>query len=582
MLSAMDGSSDPAAARGRWRSAAAALALVAATFVAYLPVTRAGFVWDDDDYVTANPLVSEPDGLRRIWLSLDAPSQYFPLVYTSFRLEHAVFGLDPLGYHLVNVALHALNALLALVLLHRLGVPGAWLAAAVFALHPVQVESVAWVTERKNVLSTVFFLLALLAWLRFLEPGPRRQGAYALALGSQALALAAKTTACTLPAAQVLVCWWRGERLLTRRLLALIPFLGLSLAMGLVTLWWERAHQGTVGARFELGFAEAVLVAGRALWFYLGKLAWPARLSFSYPRFEVNPADPWQWLWPAGAALLLFGLWLGRARLGRGPLAAALFFVALLSPLLGFIPLFTFWYTFVADHYQYLASLGPIALFAACAARLAGSSRLARGAALALLGSLGVLSFAQARVYESSEILWRDTIGKNPASWMAHANLGRSLLREGRPQEALAPYREAVRLRPDLAPSHAGLAQALLRLRRYDEAVASLEAVVAIEPGLYSTRQNLAAALVGAGRADEALPHYRELVRIAPRAVEAHALLAEALARLGRAEEAALHYGEALALDPDPEDAARLRAGLARCLREVDSGDAARVGDAEP
>jgi tetratricopeptide (TPR) repeat protein len=574
MLPPMDGSGAPGAARAGRRRAAAALALVAATFLAYLPVTWAGFVWDDDDYLTENPLVTAPDGLRRIWLSLDAPSQYFPLVYTSFRLEHAVFGLDPLGYHLVNVALHALNALLVVVLLRRLAVPGAWLAAALFALHPVQVESVAWVTERKNVLSAAFFLLAGLAWLRYLEPGPRRLGAYALALGGHALALAAKTTACTFPAAQYLACWWRGERALARRLPALLPFLGLSLAMGLVTLWWERVHQGTVGARFELGLAESVLVAGRALWFYLEKLVWPSELCFSYPRFEVDPADPRQWLWPLAFALLLLALWLGRARLGRGPLASALFFVATLSPLLGFIPLFTFWYTFVADHYQYLACLGPLALFAAGAARLAGRFPVARVAVLGGLAALGALSFAQARIYESSETLWRDTIAKNPASWMAHANLGRALLRGGRAEEALAPYREAVRLRPDLAPPHAGLAQALLRLRRHDEAVAAFEAALALEPDRYSTRQNLAAALVRAGRAEEALFHYRELVRIAPHSVEAHRLLAEALERAGQPVEAALRYREALALDPAPEEAARLRAGLARVEGPADPGGA--------
>ena len=226
-----------------------ALALILATLLAYLPVWHAGFIWDDDFYVTNNPLLTASDGLRRIWFSFDSPSQYFPLTYTTFYFEHAFWGFNPAGYHVINVLLHAANALLAWRLLARLRVPGAWLAAALFALHPVQVESVAWITERKNVLMGLFFLLSLLAWTKFLDPSAKQPWrSYGLALLLYALALAAKTTACTSPAALLLILWLKKLPIDRRRLAQVAPFVALGIGMGMVTIWWERYHQGTQGS----------------------------------------------------------------------------------------------------------------------------------------------------------------------------------------------------------------------------------------------------------------------------------------------------------------------------------------------
>lgn len=358
-----------------------AAVILVATFLAYLPALKAGFIWDDDVYVTENPLLTAPDGLRQIWFSKHFQSQYFPLVYTTFRIEHALWGLNPTGYHVVNVLLHAVSALLVWGLLRRLAVPGAWFAAAIFALHPVHVESVAWITELKNTQSALFYLLALKAWLRFTEgERPRSWGDYALSFSFYALALFSKTTACTLPAAMLLVLWLRHEPLSRRRLLQTVPFIAARLAMGGVSILWE-SHNFQEHTRFAFGPLTRLLVASRALWFYAAKLAWPANLAFSYPRWEMDPRDPPQYLWMVAALVLTLLLWWRRPALGRGPLAAVLFFVAALSPVLGFFWLYTFHYSFVADHYQYLASVGLIALFAAAASR--GTIRLSRHAALA-------------------------------------------------------------------------------------------------------------------------------------------------------------------------------------------------------
>jgi tetratricopeptide (TPR) repeat protein len=521
-----------------------AAAIVAATLVAYLPALGAGFVWDDDDYVTKNPLLHAPDGLVRIWFSDDAPSQYFPLVYTSFRLEYALWGLDPFGYHLVNVCLHAANALLVWRVLARLALPGAWLAAAVFALHPVHVESVAWITERKNVLSTLLFLGALLAWLRFALDGAGRRW-WAASFGLHGLALLAKTTACTLPAAQLLVLWLRGRTIDARRIAQVLPFLAVGVAMGAFTILWERLHQGTQGERFELGLVESALVASRAVWFYLGKLLLPVGLTFSYPKFAIDPGDPRDWAWLVAGGLLLATLWLARGRLGRGPLAAALFFVAMLSPVLGFIPLYTFLYSYVADHYQYVASLGPIALAAGAGAHALRGRRAGAVLAVALLAVLGVLTWRQSRVYESSETLWRDVIAKHPGSWMAYTNLGREMLREKRWAEAIPWFEGALRIDPGLARPQLGIGTAYLELGRRDEAEAALRRALAADPDLRPARERLARLRERAGDLDGAIAQWREVVRIAPAYARGHEGLARTLALRGLAEEAERHAAEA-------------------------------------
>src|SRR2546423_3706182 len=228
-----------------------ALMLIAVTIFAYRPAWNGGFIWDDDAYIINNELLTAPDGLRRIWLSLDSPSQYFPLVYSTFRIEHALWGLNPTGYHWVNLLLHVANALLVWWVLARLNVPGAWLAGAIFALHPVQVESVAWITERKNVLMGFFFLLTLLAWIAFVDERTKQSWrCYGLALILYLLTLSAKTTACTLPAALFLILWLENQRISWKRIFQIVPFVVLGLAMGSLAIWWERSHQGTNRAIF--------------------------------------------------------------------------------------------------------------------------------------------------------------------------------------------------------------------------------------------------------------------------------------------------------------------------------------------
>jgi tetratricopeptide (TPR) repeat protein len=530
--------------------------LVAATILVYQKAWHAGYIWDDDVYVTTNKLLTAPDGLRRIWFSLDSPSQYFPLVYTTFRLEHALWGLNSAGYHWVNILLHAANALLLWRLLRSLEGPGAWLAAAIFALHPVHVESVAWITERKNVLMGFFFLLALLAWTAFIADRPgKKWNFYALALVCYALALFSKTTACTLPAALLLILWLRGTAITWRRIVQVAPFVVLGICMGLVSIWWERYHQGTRGDAFAIGMIERVLVASRAVWFYAGKLIWPANLSFSYPKWPISVANPLDYIWlliTAGAGVAIY---LGRRRVGRSIEVGALFFVATLSPMLGFIMLYTFRFSFVADHYQYPASIGPIALAAVGINALGrwekGSPFLMPGLSAAILLSLGLLTWRQCAMYQNLETLWRTTIARNPTSWMAHNNLGTALLNTERVEEAIVEFINAVKLQPDYAAGHNNLGNAYLRLGRTDDSLRHLRRAIEIDPRYPEARNNLGNTLLQMGRQNEAAAEYNKAIEIDPRYAEAHNNLGALFLQMGRVDDAMAHLQKALELTAD-------------------------------
>jgi tetratricopeptide (TPR) repeat protein len=544
----------------RYRAYLFAFVLAAVTILVYRPAWHGGFLWDDDVYITGNELLTAPDGLRRIWFSLDSPSQYFPLVYTTFRVEHSVWGLNPTGYHWINLLLHVANALLVWAVLARLKVPGAWLAGAVFALHPVQVESVAWITERKNVLMGFFFLLTLLAWIAFVNDATKRRWLfYGLALILYALALSAKTTACTLPAALFLILWLENKPISGKRFFQIIPFLALGLGMGALAMWWERYHQGTSRALFTfLSPIERVLVASRAVWFYLSKLIWPSKLTFIYPRWNIAPTQFPSYVWLLAGFLLCVVIGFLRRYVGRSVEVAAAFFVATLSPVLGFIMLFTFRYTFVADHYQYLACIGPIALASAGVVYLADTFKKSRivllSAACCWVALLGVLTWRQAESYGDVETLWRTTLARNPGCWMAHNNLGIVLFEKGQLDEAIAHYRTTLQMEPDFWDADYNLGSALLGKGDLDEAILYCEKAVAKQPNDPDTQVALANALLQKRRTDDAIAHYQKAVAIRPGYFLARAGLGRALLEKGELDTAIDNFRSALLIRPDDAD----------------------------
>ncbi len=553
-----------------WQTRAVGVALIVLmTTAAYLPAMRGGFLWDDDVYVTENPALRSRDGLRKIWAEPGVTSQYYPLTLTSFWVEYRLWGLRPFGYHLVNVLLHATNAVLLWRVVRALQLPGAWWIAAVFALHPVMVESVAWITERKNVLSGFFYLLAVLAYFRFRPltgERPPDWRLYPVVVALFVCALWSKTVTCSLPAALALLTWWKSGRLDRRDAVALAPLFAIGAAMGLVTVWVEKHIAGATGAEWALSFGQRCLLAGRAVWFYAGKLVWPAHLAFIYPRWNLDTAAAWQYTFPAGALAVLAGLWVAQRRIGRGPAVAGLFFVGTLMPALGFFDVYPFRYSFVADHFQYLAGIGPIALVIGAVtsfARKAGAPAR-HGACVAggvLLLTLGISTWKQAHIYRDLETLWRDTLRKNPGAWLAHSNLGVVLHNQGETGEAVLHYEQAARSRPDLPELHYNLGNALAELGRLDAAISRYRQALQIKPDYVDARNNLGVALARAGRVDEALAQWEQALRVAPDLAEAHDNLGKALAMQGRAAEAIAHFRRAL-------DSAR---------RQGDTGLAARV-----
>jgi hypothetical protein len=406
--------------------------LVAAVLLAYLPATAGQFQWDDDAHVT-RPDLRALGGLARIWTDFGATQQYYPLLHTAFWLEHRLWGNAVAGYHLVNVLQHGLSAVLLLLVLRRLQIAGAALAAAVFALHPVHVESVAWISEQKNTLSLVFYLAAACAYLRFDEE--RRPKDYAWASVLFVLGLLTKTVVATLPAALLVVFWWKRGRVDWRRdVMPALPWFAVGAAAGLHTAWIERAQLGAEGADFALSPLQRVLLAGRVAWFYLGKLLWPADLTFIYPRWAIDSTSAMAYAWPVAALLVLGALWAVRKR-SRAPLAAALFFVGSLFPVLGFVNVYPFVFSFVADHFAYLPSVGLIAALAAGAAAWAGrDARLRRVAPVAaglLLITLAALTWRQSRIYRDAPTLYQATLARNPDCYLCLNNLGTMAAREG-------------------------------------------------------------------------------------------------------------------------------------------------------
>ena len=546
------------------RVAAQAALLIVLVVVVYWPTLDQGFIWDDDGYVQNNLTLRRPEGLRDIWLDLGATPQYYPLVHTSFWVEYQLWGLEPRGYHAVNLSLHAAAAVLVWRLLSRLAVPGAWLAAAVFALHPVHVETVAWVTERKNVLSMVFALASLLVYLRCAPPEapagvrPSPTSRYLAALALYGAALLSKTVTASVPAVLLVVFWWKRGRITRPDVAWLAPFFALGLALSGVTVWMERTHVGAQGPEWQLSLVERVLVAGRAAAFYAGKLLWPDPLVFFYPRWTVDASAAWQFLYPAAVVAFAAALWLARGRIGRGSLAALLVFVGVLTPALGFFDVFPFRYSFVADHFQYHASVAWIAGVVGVATL--GVRRLGRRAragalvgAVAVLAALGAKARQQVQHYRDAPTLYASVIAANPESWAAHNNLGRHLQNQGRYEEAIVQYREAVLLRPELSRIRNNLGSSLSSLGRLDEAEAELGRAfdgVAERTDQADTHVYLAVVLIQKGRFAEAAQQLRTALDLRPRDAWALYNLGVALGGSGDLEAGVATVRESLALQP--------------------------------
>lgn len=486
-------------ARLRWISVAAAIAIVLAVLVSYWPAFSGDFLWDDNDY-WINTLATHPttrlihanDGLFRMWFSTEA-DDYWPLTNSVFWVQWRLWGMDPRGYHATNILLHALGAIMLWRVLARLEVPGAWLGGLLFAIHPVAVASVAWISELKNVLSLLFFMATLLAWLRFEDTTQRKW--YVLALTAFFLALTAKTSAVMLPVLLLGIAWWRRGSIRRQDVLRSAPFFVLSAAMGLATIWFQHQALERVIVRPE-GWMSRLAATGWIVWFYLFNALMPVRLAMVYPRWQVIPGSVIAWIPLSGLIAVLALLWLNRATWWGRPLLAAIgYFLLMLAPVLGLLAMAFHQHSLVSDHLQYPALPAVTALAAAALVWWARSGKW-RGVPVSLAIAVVLLSSAltwrRADVFQTPRSLWEDTLSKNPAALVAHVNLGVILWELRRPQEAVTHYEAALQIKADSAETHSNLGVALLALGRYEESIAHCNKALHLDPNLAAAHNTLA------------------------------------------------------------------------------------------
>jgi tetratricopeptide (TPR) repeat protein len=621
------------------------LLIVATGAWIYSPVLHGRWLWDDDRYITDNPLLREPGGLAKIWL-WPTTVNYFPVTSTVQWLQWRAWGADPFGYHVTNVALHLVSGLLLWRLLVRLrggpstslrafdsgAVPGGrartptaeveWLGGWLWVAHPIAVESVAWISELKNTLALVFLLLAMLAYIEFddaasaetasapverVDPNalgvrPRsrtkRIGVNALHRLSVLffiLAMLSKSLVAMFPVTILLYAWWRRGRLTAGDARSSAPFFAVSLVLGVVTVVFEHRAIGVSGAAIG-GPLSRLACAGLALAFYLAKCALPFALLPIYPRWNVDPPSPLQFLPWLALAGLLWLLWTRRSGWGRHALFGLGFFLLLLVPVIGFAPMAYQRISWVADHFAYLALPGLVGVatagLGALPSRMApGKSWLVLAATALLCVGLAADSRQYARRFTDGKTLWTYALERNPDSWMVHSNLGVERMKDGDASAAMAQFETALRLDPAAPEAHANLGVALANLGRWPEAIAQGEAAVRLAPDYGPGREKLAEirtransvadtwfnqgnSLAQSGRWEEAAADFEQALRLAPGFPEAHTNLGNVLFSLHRLPEAVDQYRAALRLKPDYADA-HYNLGLAlRALGRAQEGSA--------
>jgi tetratricopeptide (TPR) repeat protein len=538
-----------------------AVSLASMTIAFYWPALRNGFIWDDDMHLTNNPHLHDLAGLLSLWTT--SAARICPLVQTFFGVQLALWGLVPWPYHLVNILMHAAGGVVLWQVLRTLNVPGAWFGAALWVLHPVGVESVAWITELKNTQSALFYLLAIWFFVKWRRAASRRaqqeawaaEKFYALALLCGVLAMASKSSTVILPLVLGLCAWWVEGRWSWHIAARLGPFFLCSGLASAVSMWTQKL-EGAVEAEYARSGPERLVTAGKVVWFYLGKLIWPHPLTFIYPRWEIDASRACSYLPLAAAGMTSLVLWSKRRGWGRLWCFAWAYFLIALLPVLGLLDHYFLRYSFVGDHFQYLPSIGPLAL--AGAGLSVGLDQVAKGNRFVkpvvcgtLLVVLGGLTWERTFVFRDDETLWRDTLAKNPACWMAHNNLGTAFDEQGQIDAAIRQYQEAVRLKPDHANAQSNLGTALGKKGQIDDAISHLREAIRLIPDHADAHNNLGNALDKKGQTDDAISQYQEAIRLQPDHALAHYNLANALGKKGLTDEAINQYQKALRFKPD-------------------------------
>ena len=500
------------------------IALIAAVFLVYQPVWHAGFIWDDDTFLVNNPLIKLSNGLYQFWFTTKAPD-FFPMTSTTLWLEWRLWGMNPLGYHIVNVLLHALSTVLIWRVLTHLRMPGAWLAAALFAVHPVNVESVAWITERKNTLAMLFYVMSILFYLRFEDTDRWRW--YGMALGSFVLSLLSKTAVVPLPIVLLGLAWWQRDRVSSRDVKLTLPFFGIAVLLGLITVWFQ-SHNAIASEMVRADSLWSRLAgAGWAVWFYLYKALLPVNLIFVYPKWQIDATKLLSYV--PGLMVLAWAAVFLRFRKGWGKawLFGLGYFVVMLLPVLGFRDIYFMRYSLVADHWQYFSIIGPIGLIAAGITW--ASDRLKKRnvflvpvfSAILLL-VLGVLTWRQTCNYSDVETIWNMTIARNPACLMAYNNRGVIYKDLGNYRQAIEDFNKAIEIKSDNAVAYYNRGNVYTDLGNYRQAIAELNRAIEINQGYAEAYSNRGNAYGGLGNYKQAIEDYDRAIEIKPGYTDAY------------------------------------------------------------
>jgi hypothetical protein len=477
-----------------WKQLLQALIIVGAGIWIYWPVLHGDWLWDDDYLISQNQIVHDPYGIWTIWLNPETQIDYFPLTVSVEWLEWQFWPGNTFPYHCTNVVLHIVSSLLVWRLLSKFGLRLAWLGGLCFAIHPIMVESVAWMAEMKNTLSMPPFLLAMCAWIDYERKGKPED--FFLTLFLFVVAMLCKTTMVMFPIIILLYAWWKRGRILGTDLKNSAPFFAVSLAIGLALVIFE--HFGVGGQPIPLGgFFSRIAGAGLSLSFYFSKFFLPIDLLPIYPQWNIDPPSLGQFLpWPV-LGVVIYWLWLRREDWGRHALLGLGFFLINLIPFIGFRPITFMRYSWVADHFIYLPMLGLLGLIVAALDQI--NSRLpisARPATIGFVALLAILltwgSHRYAKMFVNLETLWTYTIQHNPGSWSAHNNLGYALTQSGQLKEAQDQFEEALRINPNYAEAHNNLGCIFDKIGRPSEAVSQYKESLRLYPGYIPARMNLA------------------------------------------------------------------------------------------
>ena len=531
--------------------------------IAYFPSTQNGYIWDDDIHSKIAPVFYEQGffkGLYIIWFDTKTFFQhyphYYPLIHTTYLIEYHFFGMEPMIYHITNILLHALVSVVLYLLLRRLRLPVAFAAALLFAIHPVHVESVAWISERKNVLSGFFCLLSALLFMRWhdkREEGKNSLFLYFMSWGAFALALMAKTVVATMPFALILILWWK-QHTFKKSVLRLTPFMTLAILMGVVAIYLEQEKGGAMGKAWDLSFLERSIIAGKAICFYIGKIIFPHKLTFIYPRWQIDASAVWQYMFPILFFASLYALWKIRFTYGRGPLVAILVFSGTLFPALGFLNVFPMQFSFVADHFQYMASIPLIILLtSSCHSVLKNlDPKLSYILLLVVVVFFAPNTWGLQAKYKNKETLWKNTIERNPGAWIAYGNLGAQYYNDKDYEKAYSYLKRSTEINPKHIIALNNLAQVHLNLfKKLHDQKHLIEAIIVAQQAQKQGQLELAYLKEKYNREKLALEH-----------ITTRRILGDIQKEQGDLEGAIKHYKDVLTLNPSNLEGLNRMAGI--------------------